>query len=130
MAEQIAKPRRQQAFKWVAFQGLIVIILSLISYIGWGSQYASSTFFGGAVVVIPNFVFTVYAFRFAGARQAKQIVASMSRGVSLKLFLTAVLSVLALKGGQLNSAAFFVAFFIVLMTQWLLPVFFKQQKLG
>ena len=130
MTERIAKPKRIAAYKWVLFQGLITFVLTLIGFIGWGTDYALSILVGGFVVVIPNFVFASYAFRFAGAKKAKQVVASMFRGSTLKLLLTAFFTIVAFKNLDLVGSVYFLSFFIVLMTQWLVPVFFKQQKLG
>lgn len=130
MTERIIKPKRLAAFKWVYFQGVIALVLTLIGFFVWNAQYALSIACGGLVIVVSNIVFVFYAFRFAGARQSKLVVSSMFRGSMLRLVLSAGLTVLVISKLELVSSAYFLSFFIVLMTQWFLPVFFKQQKLG
>ena len=43
-------------------------------------------FAGGCIGIIPNFVFALYAFKFAGASAAKQVMDSFFKGAKIKWY--------------------------------------------
>ncbi len=125
MNNKLASPLRVAAFKLVAFQVTVAIVIALIIFIGWGASVSLSALAGGFVYIIPNLVFAMYAFRFAGARQANQVYASFKRGSGLKFLLTIFLFALVFKSVQVVALPFFACFILIMFTQWLAPLFFK-----
>lgn len=71
--------------KQLALLGLLVIPLWLFNTV-----LAYSALIGGLIYWIPNAYFTLYAFRFRGARAAATILRSMYRGEVGKFALTVV----------------------------------------
>lgn len=134
MQNKLAKPGRKYAYRQVFLQFIITLLSFIICYFGWGLTTATSALAGGMVSVIPNFVFAHKAFKFAGARAARQVVDSFYGGVKLKLVLTAILFALCFKYLDLNVAAFFITYSITMLVPWLNAIVnkfhFNQQKLG
>lgn len=124
MTNSIAQPLLSSAFKLVLLQGVIAFISAVLVFFIWGASAAQSALLGGVVAALPNFVFAVYAFRFAGARQAKQVYASFKRGSVMKFLLTIIMFALVFKFVQVVALAFFVCFILVTFVNWLAPIFF------
>ena len=61
---KLAKPYRLAAFKLICLQGIVALIAAVIVFVGWGVNAGQSALAGGAVALLPNFVFVVYAFRY------------------------------------------------------------------
>ncbi len=91
MTNRLARPYRLAAFKLICLQGIVALIAAVIVFIGWGVNAGQSALAGGAVALLPNFVFAVYAFRYMGASRVNQVYASLKRGNGLKFMLTIVL---------------------------------------
>ncbi|WP_346776934.1 ATP synthase subunit I [Thalassotalea sp. G2M2-11] len=114
---------RQVAIKQLLAMCIAVITFTLITYFIWGLSHAYSTLVGGAVAIVPNVVFAYKAFKYAGARAAKQVMNSFFSGVKLKLGLTALLFALAFKFLVLLPVPFFVGFCLVVVMPLLTPLF-------
>lgn len=126
MTNRLARPYRLAAFKVICLQGIVALIAAVISFIGWGVHAGQSAFAGGAVAVLPNFVFAVYAFRFMGASKANQVYASLKRGNGLKFLLTIILFALILKSHTVILLPFFCVYVLVLFTGLFAPIFFNH----
>ena len=88
MTNSLAGPYRRAALKGVLLQGIVATIAAVIVLVGWGVQAGASALAGGLVMVLPNFVFALYAFRYMGASKAEQVFDSIKRGNGLKLLIT------------------------------------------
>ena len=97
MANSLAKPLRTKALKFIYLQGVVALVSALVVWLVWGVLAGKSALMGGFVALLPNFVYTLYAFRFAGARQVQQVYSSIKRGAGLKYLLTILLFALVLK---------------------------------
>lgn len=127
MVNQLARPHRRAALKLVRLQALLAVLTSLIIYFGWGLAAALSGLTGGAVAVIPSFIFAMYAFRFVGATSVKMVAASFYRGQSLKLLTTVVLFIIAFKFLNVIIEPLMVTFIITSLTHWFAPIYFNQR---
>jgi ATP synthase protein I len=105
----------------------IVLVCSLVSYFIWGLEYAKSILAAGIVTIIPNIVFALKAFKYAGAKSSKLVVESFFSGVKLKMVLTAFLFVLAFKILVLLPIPFF-SMFCLIMALPLLTAFFSNNS--
>ncbi|WP_448567635.1 ATP synthase subunit I [Thalassotalea ganghwensis] len=121
----LAKNGRQFAIKQLFAMCIVVIACTVTTYFIWGLSYAYSTLVGGIVVIIPNVVFALKAFRYAGASKAQLVAKSFYSGAKLKLALTAILFALAFKFLVLVPSAFLTGFCLVLAMPLLTPIFIK-----
>lgn len=126
MSRSLAGQYRQAAYKGVLFQGCFAIVIALIIFIVWGVTAGASALAGGMVLVLPNFVFALYAFRYVGASKSELVYASLKRGNALKFLLTICLFALVFKYFTVMAMPFFVCYILVLFTQWYTPVFFNH----
>ncbi|WP_440054584.1 ATP synthase subunit I [Pseudoalteromonas sp. T1lg65] len=126
MTQSLARPYRRAALKSVLIQGIVAILAAVIVFIGWGVQAGVSALAGGLVMVLPNFVFAVYAFRFMGASKANQVYSSIKRGNGLKFLLTVVLFALIFKHFSVVMLPFFGAYILVMFAQWFALIFFNH----
>ncbi|MAD05720.1 MULTISPECIES: ATP synthase subunit I [unclassified Pseudoalteromonas] len=126
MTNRLARPYRLAAFKLICLQGIVAFIAAVIVFIGWGVNAGQSALAGGAVALLPNFVFAVYAFRYMGASRVNQVYASLKRGNGLKFMLTIVLFALILKSYTVVLLPFFCVYVLVLFSGLFAPVFFNH----
>lgn len=131
MANSLSKPGKKYAALQLAMQLLVILLSTITVYFNWGLSSAQSALAGGAVSIIPNFVFAHKAFKFAGARAAEQVVDSFYKGVKLKMLLTAILFVLCFKFLELTPIAFFSTYSLTMLAPFLAGVvnkfYFNQQ---
>jgi ATP synthase protein I len=104
----------------------LVLLCSLLSYFIWGLDYARSILAAGLVTIIPNIVFALKAFKYAGAKSSKLVVESFFSGVKLKMVLTALLFVLAFKFLVLLPIPFFSMFCLIMALPLVTPLYTKQ----
>jgi|TARA_B100001063_G_scaffold208407_1_gene204837 ATP synthase protein I len=126
VTNRLARPYRLAAFKLICLQGIVAFIAAVIVFIGWGVNAGQSALAGGAVALLPNFVFAVYAFRYMGASRVNQVYASLKRGNGLKFMLTIVLFALILKSYTVVLLPFFCVYVLVLFSGLFAPVFFNH----
>ena len=124
MSNSLAKPLRTKAMRYIYLQGAVALASALIVWLVWGMLAGKSALIGGFVALLPNFVFTLYAFRFAGARQTEQVYSSIKRGAGLKYLLTIVLFALVFKSSAVVLLPFFSVYVLVMIVSWFAPIFF------
>ncbi len=98
----------------------LVIMLPLVAGV-WTVDHvwAQSALAGGLLAVIPNLYFTVYAFRYRGARSVKLIARAFNWGETGKFLLTlvgfaGVFTVIR----PLSVSALFLMYVAMLIVQW------------
>ncbi|WP_026146629.1 F0F1 ATP synthase subunit I [Zestomonas thermotolerans] len=100
--------------------GLCVMAVLLWGWLGTVAGY--SALLGGLIAWLPNLYFAHKAFRFGGARAAREIVRSFYAGEAGKLVFTAVLFALTFAGVKpLVVPALFGTFLLVLAINWFAP---------
>ena len=124
VSKSLTKPLRSKALKYIYLQGLVALLSASIIWLIWGVLAGKSALIGGLVALLPNFVFTLYAFRFAGARQVQQVYSSIKRGAGLKYLLTILLFALVFKSTSVMLLAFFSIYLLVMCVSWFAPIFF------
>ena len=114
--------RRPPLIKWFAFQAVVVFLMGALFWIK-SPVAAYSALVGGLIFLLPNVYFALKAFRYTGARAAKQIMDSFYKGEAGKLILCAILFTMVFKWiPSLDIAALFLSFAIMLVTNWLTPL--------
>jgi ATP synthase protein I len=114
------------AYQQIIFSIAIVLILALISYFIWGLSYTLSVLTGGSIGIIPNIVFALKAFKYAGAKSSRLVVESFFSGVKLKMFISALLFALAFRFLTIIPSAFFGTFCLIMALPLLTPFFIKK----
>jgi len=108
------------------FSTLMTFFCIVITYFFWGFIFAKSSLLGGLVAIIPQFIFGLNAFKYAGATKSQQVVDAFYKGEKLKLLLTTILFALTFKFFIIVPIAFFTVFCLVVITSLLTPVFLKH----
>ena len=125
----LTQPGRKFAFLQILISIIIVITCSVTTYFVWGMPYAQSAFAGGVVTIIPNVVFALKAFKYAGASSSKKVVESFFSGVKIKMLLMAILFALAFKFLVIMPVPFFIVFCVVMVLPLLMPLILSNKIL-
>lgn len=108
--------------RWLVFQTLVLVVVAL-GFLLKSPVAGYSSVLGGLIFLLPNAYFARKAFRYAGARAARQIMSSFYQGEAGKLILCAVLFAMVFKWIKpLDVAALFLTFAIMLVMNWLTPL--------
>jgi len=128
MVDKLAKKNRGSGLKLVASQLLLVLFLALISTVFFSTKAGYSALVGGFTFLLPNFVFVCMSFAHAGARQSRIVLKGFYVGEALKIFLVLILLVLFLSDKTLVLSAFYTSFSLLIASQSLAYLFFKQHN--
>jgi ATP synthase protein I len=121
-------PKRRPLHRLPVFPVLLaqLIVLALAALLLWqwlGMVAGYSALLGGLIAWLPNLYFAHKAFRFSGARAAKDIVRSFYAGEAGKLILTFVLFALTFAGVKpLEAPALFGVYLLTLLVSWFAPL--------
>ncbi len=121
----LTKTGRKYASLQIALMTFSVLTCAAVTYLFWGLSHATSVLAGGAVAIIPNVVFAIKAFRYAGATASKKVIESFFSGVKLKLGLTALLFALVFKFLVIIPLPFFTSFCLVVAMPLVTPFLLK-----
>lgn len=116
LVNQLVKPGKKLSRQQLVLSVVVTLFSIVFAYFGWGLSHAKSALAGGAIGIIPNFVFALYAFRFAGASSSKKVMDSFFKGAKIKMVLTAFLFALCFKFLTLSLTPFFVTYILVVAT--------------
>lgn len=119
MPETLAKPGRVVATRMLVTQGVIIIICTLLAWIFFNNHFVLSVLFGGLAALLPNIMFAIFAFRYAGASQIKRVYQSMKTGSKIKLMLTIVIFLLIFRWPDVQVVPLLGTFVITMFSQWL-----------
>ncbi len=128
VVDKLAQKNQRLGLKLIAFQLLFVLLLVLISTVihSWHAGYSALA--GGFTYLLPNAIFVLMAFAHAGAQKSNLVVRGFYAGETLKLVLTVILLSVFLKYGTLSLIPFYISFSLLVMSQWLAPLFFNYNS--
>ncbi|MGB0947728.1 MAG: ATP synthase subunit I [Pseudoalteromonas marina] len=126
MKNKLTRVGRKFAKQQIIFITLVVLFASIVTWFLLGELQAKSVLTGGVVALIPQTVFAIKAFKYAGASASKLVVDSFFSGVKLKMILTAFLFALSFKFLVLLPIPFFSMFCVVMLLPLLTPLFIKN----
>ncbi len=112
MTNKLTKRGKDLAKKGLLFQIIAAIVVTIIAGVVGGTPSAISATAGAVISILPTIVFSVFAFRYAGASKNDLVARSFSQGSKLKLALTIILFVIAFKGLNAAPLEIFMAFVI------------------
>lgn len=124
MVQHLSQLNRVKAFKFLAVQMIIGLLLAISVGIIWEVQTGQSFAIGVMLDVLPSFVFTIYAFRFSGARQVQQVAASFYRGETVKIMLTGAMFIAVIKFLPVVFPALLAGFVTMKISQFTQSIFF------
>lgn len=124
MADKLAKKSQKLGLRLVSFQLLLVLVTALIFTVFFSVKSGYSAFSGGITFLLPNLIFVLMTFAYAGASKSHLVLRGFYAGEAIKLFITVILFIVFLKYGSLSLAAFYISFSLLVMSQWLAPLFF------
>ena len=103
---------------------LVVLLLAATLTWQWRGNVAGYlALLGGMIAWLPNLYFAHKAFRYSGARAAREIVRSFYAGEAGKLILTFVLFALTFAGVKpLEAPMLFGVYLLTLMVSWFAPL--------
>ena len=118
---------QQPGFPVLRVQACFSLLVALVFLLGNGLIAGYSALLGGLTALLPNAFFAYKAFRFFGARSAKDIVLSIWSGAMGKWILTAVLFALVFVGIRpLDIAALFVGYLLAVAVSASAPLLIKN----
>ena len=124
MVHKLAHPGRGFANRLLSIQALLALLSSLVFLlIDFKAGY--SAFIGGLICLVPNLVFVIYAYRYGGARAAKNIASSFYKGEALKLMLTALMFAATFILVPISIGPLMTTYVVCLMAYWASPLITK-----
>ncbi len=115
--------RRPPIARWFVIKSVVLLFVSSTFFLVSGQVSGYSALLGGLIFLLSHGYFALKAFRFSGARSAKQIMKSFYQGEAGKIILCAISFTMVFKWIQpLDVAALFLTFAIMLVTNWVTPL--------
>lgn len=131
MINKLARQRRSAAYRLVLFQLVVTLLVSLSGFALWDKDVALLIAKGGAISVIPGFMFATLAFSRFGAKASEEVLGAFYLGVTMKLMLTMVLFIYVFAATEITSpGALFTGYITAVLVHWAAPLFFQQKQLG
>lgn len=127
MSNKLVRAGRKFALAQILFTLALMLITTVIIYFIWGVSYAKSAFIGGVVAIVPNIIFALKAFKYAGAQSSRKVVESFYSGVKLKMLYTALLFALVFKFMEVIPSAFLSTYCMVVFFPLLQPMFLTKR---
>ncbi|MDC8829173.1 ATP synthase subunit I [Alteromonas gilva] len=119
MTNNLADNGKSLAKKAALFQCASAIIFILLTWVISTVDIAVAVAAGTLISIIPNQIFALFAFRYAGASQMRRVTKSFSQGSKLKLAATVILFAIAFAGLKLAPLPVFAGFAIAIVSYWL-----------
>lgn len=110
------------------FQLAVLIATCIVFLLVSGTKSMGGVLTAGLVFMVPNMLFARSVFKHQGAQQAKKIVKSFYRGEGFKLVLSAALFVAVFATARVDALAFFVAYVVLLASQWVAHIFLVRKS--
>lgn len=120
---------QHQAYQIVLYQLIGIVVLTVLAIPFGGLANSFSLLLGGLAYCLPNIVFVWRVFRYAGAHQMAQFMASFFVGEALKLILSAVLVVIIVKNMPVNLLSVLIGFIGAIVLFWIACIgYFSKRK--
>ena len=107
---------KSAAYKVLSVIALIITAIALMLFAGIGRIAAYSAMLGGIACLLPNLLFTRFAFRYSAAESVGLAMRWFYIGEAIKLVVTALIFALSLMWvKELNFAAMIITYIVALM---------------
>jgi ATP synthase protein I len=96
-----------------------LLLLAIAVLLVWGAEASFSMLLGGLTAIIPQLYFTYQAFRFSGAKVARQVSQAFYRGEAGKFSLNFLMfAAIFMLVEEMNVFALFAGFTFLLIGNW------------
>jgi len=129
MFTTLAQTGRKLAKQLLVIQCLVVVFLSLILLVLIGVSWGWSALLGGCVFIFAQSVFAWFAFRYSGARAARNVTNAFYAGESLKIVTTIVLFSIIYLYTQAELIPLLLTYFMVLTVNACAPILLTDHKI-
>lgn len=119
---------KKLAERILQFQLMVLMLTSLVAWVGFGWEYGIAAAWGSLCAGIPFYIFARLAFAMTGARMALITVRAFYLGEALKLLSGLSLLVIGLAILRLNAEPILISFVLTQIPVWLGPLFLKTTK--
>lgn len=118
-----------QIYRYILFQSILIIILSLGFLILQGVYAGISAFVGGMIFIIPTFIFIrIFFKRFKCSASSQKIVKTFYLAETVKLIITILLFTGAMQWSNLEPIPLFGVFVVSQLTYFVLPFLNKKSN--
>ena len=118
MLDDVKSDMWRQANRVIGVQAVVAVAIAIIYGMMADLQAALSAFSAGVIVVAANYFFAWRVFSVTGASAVQKIVSNFYIGEALKLLLTAVLVVFAIKVLAITPLPFFTGYAVTQIAFW------------
>lgn len=116
-------------FPMLVAQFVFALLLAAVCFFAIDGLAAKSVLLGGLVIALPNVYLARKAFRYQGARAAREIVRGFYAGEAGKLLFSAALMAMIFVGVKpLNAPMFFIGLVLTQAISWFAPLLLKLKK--
>lgn len=112
----------------IMLQSGLTLLITAAFFAFFDAKTAGSALLGGLICLIPDIMFGRMAFRYRGARVARQIVSSFYKGEALKVVLTIFLFTLVFISFKVVPLVFFLTYIIMQLSHWFLPLVLANKR--
>lgn len=105
-------------FRVVALQTIVILIVSLVISISLSMLAGLSILLGGAISIIPGYLFGRIFLKTTGANTSQKVLNSFYLGEAVKLFAAALLFFLAFQWQALQAALLFIGLITAQLVYW------------
>lgn len=119
---------REQAFRLVFLQGIVVLILTVCFLIFDNKFVAVDLFLGGLTWILPASIVTYFVFSNVSVKAAGVFVVKCYVGEFFKLLISALIFILLLKFGKVSLLPALVGYAGALWSIFLLPILMLRNK--
>src|SRR3990167_6986381 len=130
VAKPLNKIIQNQAYQIVFYQLIGIVILAVLAIAVSGVANGLALFAGGMAYGLPNLFFVWRVFRFAGAHQMTQFMASFFIGELLKLILSAMLFLMIVKTLPVSLLSMLIGFIGAIVSFWIACVGYFYKRKG
>jgi ATP synthase protein I len=117
--QQLSKAMRTQAYRWLMWQAIALILAVLL--LGWmyGIQTGYSVLAGGAIAVLANAFFARILFSVKKGGDPRDVLRRFYRAEIGKIVISVVMLCLAIRYFPLAFLPFFTSYAVTLVSLWL-----------
>ena len=112
----------KEAYRLILWQLVLIAGLALVLFLLQGIRSGLSTFVGGLAYWLPTLLFVWRVFARTGAQAARQFLFAFGIGEVIKIFLSAVLFVLAVKYLPVDTISVLIGFVGAVISFWIASI--------
>ncbi|QIZ78226.1 ATP synthase subunit I [Ferrimonas lipolytica] len=129
MVSQPTRSGKEMAFRYISFQALVVVLISILGTVIQDQEHGRLIFIGGAIAVVPNYVFASFVFWRSRSQDAGKVVLLFFLAEAFKLMLTALMFAAAFITLEAEGSFLIGGFIVALIAHWIASLLFQPKQL-